>query len=521
VKPIATAPYWMTSAAMPQFPALTQDLTVDVVIVGAGITGVTAAYLIKSAGLRVALVERKRLGMGDTGYTTAHLTYVTDLRLSELDRVFGRDRARAVWDAGRVAIEQIEAHIATEGIDCEYRPVPGYLHEPIDGDNGHRERTAMRHEAELARELGFGATYIERVPFVNRPGMRFDSQALFHPLRYLAGLVSAIPGDGSHIFEQTTVEAVEDGPLRVRAGSHTIRCDYVVVATHTPLMGKTNAVSASLLQTKLALYSSYVIGGTVKSGAVPEASFWDTADPYHYLRVDPRREFDYVIFGGEDHKTGQVADTSACFESLEATLKHLIPSVDVTHRWSGQVIETNDGLPYIGETSPRQFVATGFSGNGMTFGTLAAMMARDAALGRSNPWRELFDVHRKTLRGGTWDYLKENKDYLYYLIRDRFAASEKSLRAVPRGEGRIVDLNGDQVAAYRDPQGVVTLRSAVCTHMGCLVAWNGADRTWDCPCHGSRFAPNGDVLAGPAESPLAEVDLTAKVPAARPGQAAS
>jgi glycine/D-amino acid oxidase-like deaminating enzyme/nitrite reductase/ring-hydroxylating ferredoxin subunit len=507
----------MTSAAMPQFPALAQDLTVDVVVVGAGITGVTAAYLIKSAGLRVALIERKRVGGGDTGHTTAHLTYVTDLRLTELDSVFGRDQAHAVWDAGRIAIEQIQANISAEQIACEFRSVPGYLHEPIDGRNAQREQTALRREAQLACELGFDATYVERVPFVNRAGIRLDSQALFHPLRYLAGLVRAIPGDGSHVFEQTTAEEVDEGPLRVKAGSHTIRCDYVVVATHTPLMGKTNAVSASLLQTKLALYSSYVIGGKVTSGSIPEASFWDTADPYHYLRVDRQRELDYVIFGGEDHKTGQAEDTSACYESLEATLKQLVPGVDVTHRWSGQVIETNDGLPYIGETSTGQFVATGFSGNGMTFGTLAAMMARDAVLGRSNPWRELFDVHRTKLRGGTWDYLKENKDYVYYLIRDRFAAAEKSLRAVPRGEGRLVELNGEQVAACRDSQGVVTVRSAVCTHMGCLVSWNAAERTWDCPCHGSRFAPNGDVLGGPAESPLAEVDSTAKVPVSRRG----
>jgi glycine/D-amino acid oxidase-like deaminating enzyme/nitrite reductase/ring-hydroxylating ferredoxin subunit len=506
---------------MPQFPELTQDLTVDVVVVGAGITGVTAAYLIKSAGLRVALLERERAAMVDTGHTTAHLTCVTDLRLAELVKVFGRDQARAVWDAGRLAIEQIETNIAAEDIECEFRPVPGYLHEPPERQGEAGERTTLREEAELARELGFDAMYIERVPFVDCAGIRFDAQALFHPRRYLAGLVNAIPGDGSHVFEHTAVEEVEDEPLRVKAGAHTIRCDYVVLATHTPLMGKTNMVSASLLQTKLALYTSYVIGGRAEAGTIPEASFWDTADPYHYLRVDRHPDFDYVIFGGEDHKTGQAAETSACFDALEASLKRLVPGIDVTHQWSGQVIETNDGLPYIGETSPRQFAATGFSGNGMTFGTIAAMMARDAALGRSNPWREIFDINRKTLRGGTWDYLKENKDYLYYLVRDRFAASEKSLRAVPRGEGRLVELNGKTVAAYRDAKGVVTLRSAVCTHMGCHVAWNDAGSTWDCPCHGSRFKPNGDVLAGPAESPLAEVEVTTKAPAARRRKAAS
>jgi glycine/D-amino acid oxidase-like deaminating enzyme/nitrite reductase/ring-hydroxylating ferredoxin subunit len=506
VSELATKPYWLTSAPIPKFPELAEDLEVDVVVVGAGITGITTAYLIKSAGLRVALLERERAATVDTGHTTAHLTYVTDSRLSELAKVFGRDEARAIWDAGRLAIEQIESNIEVEEIACDFRAVPAYLHEPLEAGAEEGEHKALREEADLASELGFDAAYVDSVPFVNRAGIKFEAQALFHPRKYLAGLLRVIPGDGSHVFEHTAVDEITDEPLRVKAGPHTIECDYVVVATHSPLTGKTNIVSATLFQTKLALYTSYALGGKVPSGVLPEAAFWDTADPYHYLRVDRHQGFDYVIFGGEDHKTGQAADTTTCFQALEATLRTLIPDVEVTHRWSGQVIGTNDGLPFLGETSPRQFVATGFSGNGMTFGTFGAMMARDAALGRPNPWRELFDVNRTKLRGGTWDYLKENKDYLYYLIRDRFAAFEGSLRTLPRGEGRLLDLNGERVAAFRDQQGIVKFRSPVCTHMGCLVGWNAAERTWDCPCHGSRFKPNGDVLAGPAESPLPEVE---------------
>src|SRR5207249_10134969 len=245
-------------------------------------------------------------------------------------------------------------------------------------------------------------------------------------------------------------------------------------------------------------------------GSIPQASFWDTADPYHYLRVDRHRDHDYVIFGGEDHKTGQADDTEACFTALERTLRELLPDVELTHRWSGQVIETNDGLPFIGETSSHQFAATGYSGNGMTFGTLAGMMARDRVLGRRNPWQDLFDAGRTKVKGGAWDYVKENSDYPYYLIRDRFAGAEgKSLRAVRRGEGRLVELNGRKVAAWRGEDGRVTLLSPVCTHMGCHVDWNEAERTWDCPCHGSRFTPNGRVLAGPAESPLGRIDPSA------------
>jgi glycine/D-amino acid oxidase-like deaminating enzyme/nitrite reductase/ring-hydroxylating ferredoxin subunit len=500
-----TTPYWQTTADMPSFPAIESDVRVDVCVVGGGITGLTAAYLLTRAGRRVAVVERATCASVDTGHTTAHVTCVTDLMLTELVNSFGRSHAEAVWDAGLAAIHEIDQAIRRERIDCEFVWAPAYLHSPID-DPSASDRDELEEEARLARELGFDALFLERVPFMNRPGVEFPNQALFHPRKYLAGLASAISRGGSRIFERTAVEEVRDDPMAVVANGRRIACDYVVIATHAPLQGKTNVVAAAAFQTKQMPYSTYAIGGRLPKGRVPQASFWDTADPYHHLRVTHRSDDDYVVFGGEDHKTGQVADTTECYRGLEATLKRVLPDVDVTHRWSGQVIETNDGLPYMGEISPRQFVATGFSGNGMTFGTLAGMMACDNVMGMSNPWRELFDVGRTKIRGGLWDYLKENKDYPYYLIRDRFAgAQRRSLREVPRGEGRIIDLDGERVAAYRADDGEVRVRSAVCTHMGCLVAWNTAERTWDCPCHGSRFTPNGDVIAGPAESPLGEV----------------
>ena len=210
-----------------------------------------------------------------------------------------------------------------------------------------------------------------------------------------------------------------------------------------------------------------------------------------------------MIFGGQDHKTGQVTGTDECYAALERTAKELIPSIDITHRWSGQVIETADGLPFMGETAPRQFAATGYAGNGMTFGTVAAMMACNAALGRPSAWDELFDPGRTQIRAAAWDYVKENVDYPYYLIKDRVSGPDgRSLRELRRGEGRILDIKGERVAAWRSPAGSVTLLSPVCTHMGCEVAWNQAESTWDCPCHGSRFKPTGAVLSGPAESPL-------------------
>ena len=313
----------------------------------------------------------------------------------------------------------------------------------------------------------------------------------------------AIAGNGGYVFEHAPVDEVEEEPLAVRVGEHKIKCRYVILATHTPLMGKTNILSATLFQTKLALYTSYALGARIPQGSWPEASFWDTADPYNYLRIERRRGFDYAILGGQDHKTGQESDTAAAYQRLEKHVQRLMPNAALDHRWSGQVVETPDGLPYIGETSERQFAATGFAGNGMTFGTLGAMMAVDAFLRRKNPWAGLFGITRKPFPGGSLKYLQENKDYPYYLVRDRLGrAQSKSLRGFPRNHGKIINLQGKKVAAYRNEQGRVSFCSPVCTHLKCIVAWNDTEKTWDCPCHGSRFKPTGQVIAGPAEEDL-------------------
>ena len=497
-----TTSYWSSTESISRYPALDQDLAVDVVVVGAGITGLTAAYLLKQSGRTVAVIERMRAGGVDSTATTAHVTCVTDLDLAALVKNFGRDHAQAVWDAGFAAIERIESIVAAERIDCHWKRIAGVKHLPAEGTSAH-DAESLAAEAQLARELGFDASFVERAPFVARPAAVFEGQARFHPRMYLRALAASVHGDGSFVFEHTPCDEVVDEPLSVKARGRTISCRYIVLATHTPLMGKTNLASATLLQTKLYLYTSYVVGGRVAKGTIPDLLFWDTADPYHYVRIDERGDHDFAIVGGADHKTGQAGDTAACFQQVEAAARRAIPSLEVTHRWSGQVIETNDGLPFIGESSERQFAATGYAGNGMTFGTVAAMMAHDACLGRRNPWQELFDVGRTKVRGGAWDYRKETVDYPYYRIRARLVGPEgTSLRELHAGEGKILELKGERVAASRDDHGKVTLLSPVCTHMGCIVEWNGAERTWDCPCHGSRFLANGKVLSGPAETPL-------------------
>jgi glycine/D-amino acid oxidase-like deaminating enzyme/nitrite reductase/ring-hydroxylating ferredoxin subunit len=504
--PLDTTPYWSSSASLPSFAPLAEDGETDALVVGGGVTGLTVAALLAETGRRVTVVERGRCASVDSGHTTAHLTMVTDTRLGALVDRFGRDHAQAVWDAGLAALGHIEDAVRTHRIDADFARVDGYLHAPVD-DAGRRSDEHLEDEANLARELGFDAEYVASAPLVGQPAVRFPDQARIHPRKYLAALAALVVSSGGRIHEHSSVEAFTTEPRAATINGHTLRCEDVVIATHDPISGLASATAASLLQTKLALYTTYVVAGRVARGTVPDALWWDTADPYDYLRLEPQGDDDVVVFGGADHKTGQDADTIATFEQLEARFRALVPEATVTHRWSGQVIETPDGLPYIGQTAAHQYAATGFSGNGMTFGTLAGMMLSDAIRGRRNPWAELFDPGRKAVAHGLWDYVKENADYPYYFIRDRFTRAEaRSLRSIARGEGRVIERGDAKVAASRGLDGSIALRSAICTHMGCVVAWNAAERTWDCPCHGSRFSPAGDVISGPAEAPLPEAE---------------
>jgi glycine/D-amino acid oxidase-like deaminating enzyme/nitrite reductase/ring-hydroxylating ferredoxin subunit len=499
---VKNVPFWIESVPIKRLPRVQTNTTADVLVVGAGVTGITTAYLLKRAGLTVALTERQRVASIDTGHTTAHLTYVTDEGLKELVRNFGEDHAQAAWDAGAAAIDEIERIVEEEEIDCEFTRVPAYVHARVGG-SPKKEASSLRKEADIAAKLAFDAAYVESAPYFNLPAVRFANQAKFHPRKYLRALVEEIPGKGSHVFEDSAVAEFDAKTRRAKINRNWISFDRVIMATNNPLVGRAGMIGATLLQTKLFLYTSYALGARVPSGTVPEALFWDTRDPYDYLRVDRHPSFDYVVYGGEDHKTGQKNRTQKAFVRLWQRLKKIIPEARVDHRWSGQIISTPDGLPYIGENADRQFIATGYCGNGITFGTIAAMMARDWATGRRNPWTDLFAVDRKKIKGAVWNYIRENKDFPYYFIKDRIGRPEaESIRELKPGDGMIIGSRGKKRAVFRDRDGKINELSPVCTHMGCLVRWNPAESTWDCPCHGSRFKPNGEVIAGPAEEPL-------------------
>lgn len=498
--------YWLAFPEKTAYPKLTRDMKVDVLVVGGGITGVTAALLIRETGRSVALVEKYSIGGGETGHTTAHLTYMTDTRLSDLLSDFDEEHALASWDAGAHAIDQIRTLVEKHQIDCEFRMVPGYLAEAANTKDREEEQDKLRQEAEVAARHGFDVAYLDSVPPLNTPGIRFANQAKFHPIKYLRALAAQAASAGVHIFENSCVDSFEEKPARAVIGDHAITYERVVIATHMPLQGNAGTMSALLLQTKLYAYSTYAIEATAPFGSLPEIIWSDTAEPFNYLRVDRKAEGDVLVYGGKDHKTGQEPDTEKCYTELIRDLTALVPDAKVNHRWSGQVIEPLDGLPFIGEAGEGQFLATGFSGNGFTFGTLAGMMAADYVAGKKNPWTELFDPHRKAL-ASAWDYAKENASYPYYLAKDWTRGAESGdVQSMPCGHGKVIRHHGKRVAAYRSEEGEVTLLSPVCPHLGCIVHWNDAEQTWDCPCHGSRFSGDGKVMSGPAEKNLEPAD---------------
>lgn len=395
-----TESLWMTFP-LPQFPALDRDIDVDVLVVGAGIAGITTAYLLSQEGVRVALVDREKVASGESGRTTAHLTYVTDQRLNELVGKFGEAAAQKLWEGGIAAIDAIESIVEETGNDAEFVRVPGYFHAPVGMEQSNRDLEMLRKNAELARSLGFDATWVDRIPYGGVPGVRFADQAKFHPRRYLNGLLSVINQQQGLIFENTALESVDDGkPMCAHANGHKIQCSYLVITTHNPRMGKKGALTTTVFQTKLHLYTTYVLGARLPKGTVPEGLYWDTNDPYEYLRIEERPDHQFAIYGGADAKTGQESDNEEVFQHLARRLYQALPPASVERRWLGQVIETDDGLPFIGENAEREFIATGFAGNGYTLGTLAAMMTRDQCLGRDNPWRSLFAVDRSPFHGG-------------------------------------------------------------------------------------------------------------------------
>lgn len=513
-----TTSVWQGTFEMPTYPALDRDARADVCVVGAGIAGLSTAYLLAKSGSRVIVLDDGPVGGGESGRTTAHLTNAMDDRIYVLEHVHGEGGARRIVESHGAAVDCIEQIVARERIDCDFERVDGYLF--LGGGDSERvldEELAAAHRAGME-----GVAKLDGVPdmsFAFGPCLRFPNQAQFHALKYLSGLAEAIVRAGGRIHCDTHVSSVEGGsPCKVKTDrNHTITADAVCVCT--------NASITDMFRThvKQAPYRTFVIAAVVPRGSVPRGLYWDTPDPYHYVRLqrlepplgtalDDATQYDALIVGGEDRKTGHSDDAEERWRCLESWMRERWPQArEVVYRWSGQVLEPNDYIAFIGRNpdgAENVYMASGDSGQGMTHGMIAGMVLSDLARGQSNPWTTLYDPHRISLRARPIEeFAKENADVALRYAKDFVTFGDVRTEAdIPRGEGRILRLGLKKVAAYRDPQGAVHMRSAACTHLKCIVQWNSAEKTWDCPCHGSRFDPFGTAVNGPAISDLEELD---------------
>ena len=505
-----TTSVWMESVDVPEFAPLREDVEGDACVVGAGIAGITTAYLLARAGKRVVVLDDGPIGGGESGRTTAHLSNALDDRYYELEKIHGQDGARLAAESHTAAINRIELIVRHEGIACDFERLDGYLFTPPGQSAEELDR-----ELEAAHRAGLvDVERVRRAPiesFDTGPCLRFPRQGQFHVLKYLSGLSRAIVRDGGRIYTGAHVEDIEGRPRRPRvktSDGRTVTADAVVVATNSPVSDYV------VLHTKQAPYRTYVIGARVPSGSVPVALYWDTPDPYHYVRLqrgDASDGGDLLIVGGEDHKTGQKDDAEERFRCLEAWTRERFPMARaIEYRWSGQVMEPVDRLAFIGadpNDQPNLYIATGDSGHGMTHGTIAGILLTDCILGRENPWAKLYDPKRITLDPRVAvEFAKENLNVAAQ-YRDYITPGEvRSVDDIAAGTGAVMRRGTRKVAVYRDERGAVHERSAVCTHLKCIVDWNSAERTWDCPCHGSRFDPYGKVVNGPAITDLEEVE---------------
>ena len=496
--PRLNSPLWLDEADS-SYPSLRGSAEVDVAVVGAGITGTTAAYLLKHAGRTVALLESDRLCAGATGYTTAKLTVGHSLVYGQLIDSLGVEAARRYARSNQEAIERVAAIVAERGIDCDFERADNFVYtEQV------RAVSELEREAEAARQAGIDAevTTETDLPYPIAAAIRVERQAQFHPWKYVSALAGLVDGDDSHVFEVTRATAVRAGdPCTLETTEGTIRARHVVLATQLPFADR------GLFFAKAHPMKSYAIAAEIGVDDAPRGMYISIDRPTRSVRSTPAEGGRVLIVGGEGHRPGEERDTGARYRKLEAFMRERYGIEEPQWRWSTHDYVPLDQLPYIGRLrrgDDRVLVATGFAKWGMTKGTLAAAILTDAILGRTNEYAELYDAHRLNVRPSAASFVKENGRVGSTFFRDRLRSRDgrEAIDALAPGDGTVARVGRKQLAAYRDDDGALHVLSARCTHLGCIVGWNAADRAWECPCHGSRFAADGTLVQGPATADL-------------------
>lgn len=495
---------WMDVEVAPDAVPLEADHSADVAVVGAGIAGLSIAYELVLRGLSVVVLDRGEIAGGMTSRTTAHLAPICDDSLSELLSMRGLELAKGFQASQGAAVDRIEAIQAELEIDCEFRRLDGILF--LDPES---QESVLDDEVSAAKDICVTVKRGKGLPLrtlEDRPFLRYPAQATFHPLKYLRGLAKALTDKGAGLHPNTAVVEVKEENDRVQLkleSGQTVTAGHAVIATNSPIH------DLVALHTKQAPYRTYAMGFEIGAGTLDDALYWDTEEPYHYVRLTSGDDGkDILIVGGEDHKTGEADDAHARFAALTSWIKTLVPELGPErYRWSGQVMDTLDYCGFIGREagSERVFVSTGDSGQGITHGVVASLLIPDLILGRENEFTEVYDPDRKPLKAAT-TYVSENltavKNFAEYLAPGELSSIEE----LEPGQGAIIRRGLSKVAAFRTEDGDVIEKSAACTHLGCHLHWNSFEECWDCPCHGSHFAPDGSVLNAPAIAPLADVE---------------
>lgn len=496
---------WVETGQFPSFPTLAADLRTDVVIVGGGITGLTTAYLLAKRGVKVVVLESEKIGSGTTGFSTGHLTSAIDADYSFIASRMGKDTARMVAQSMQAAIDCIEQICRQENIDADFVRLPAYQFAEDES-----QVKDVEDEAFATTEAGLINQLMDSVPlpFPVKRCLKLEEQGEFHSLKFVQGLSQRIREMGGQIFEHTHVTDADDSDPCVVSTKNgpKVTAQHVVLATHTP-------IQFNMVQTELLPYLSYVVVAKLKGHSIPKALYWDMLEFYHYIRTYEANGESYLIVGGEDHKVGERSvDEHEPFRRLEKYVRDHFGDLEITHRWSAEYFYSADGLPYTGRSpfGKNKYIATGYTGDGLTFSVVSAMLLTDLLTGVENPLAKIYDPARLNISASASDLAEQNLDFLYRFVKDRFTTDAKDVAEVPRGEGRIVRVDGQQLAVYRDDKDTVHMLSPVCTHMHCIVQWNTAEKSWDCPCHGGRFHATGEVLVGPPVRALSKKEIKAE-----------
>lgn len=491
---------WQENAPIKSPTSNVNHQTCDCLIVGGGITGMTAALLLQQSGKQIIVADAHNIGFGTTGGTSAHINTFADTTYGEAEKAFGEEGAKLFAEAINEGFDIIKQHVDRLKIDCDYEGKPGFLYAEND------EEVKMLDEIyQGAIKVGVTTEYTNEVPtpVPFQKALYFEGQAQFHPLKYLAGLQQDYLDAGGKILENTLIEKVssEDNILTATAGEKSISTKAIVYATHMP-------PNINVFNFECAPYRSYVLAVKLENGEYPDALIYDCQEPYHYVRTHQINGEPLLLIGGLDHKTGY-EDPENAFAELEKYTRKYYNISSIEYRWSSQYYVPVDGLPYIGQmplAADGIYCATGYNGNGMMLGSVAGKILSDLVSGKNSKYKDLFKPSRVKPIDGFSEFVKENADVAYHFVADRFKVHESdSLKSIEPGTGKLVEVDGKKIAAYRDEDGGIHALNPVCTHAACIVQWNSAERSWDCPCHGARYDINGNVITGPATKGLQQV----------------